>query len=141
MTTRLLTVALGLAWVAALVGLIWMTTLAGMRPSDLLYMLFDIDIVLNACAALSVVSAIIGIVGARAGVRRRAQLGLAGALGWGGLGGLLGAANARNMLISINPPIPFSVYAPNYAEALLILLVGLTGALLVVFSLRGSRRV
>ncbi|HZW16094.1 MAG TPA: hypothetical protein VFF66_07545 [Brevundimonas sp.] len=141
MTTRILIVALVLAWVATLAGIAWLMTRAGMRPHHAPYLLTDMDLVLKACAALSVVSAAIGIIGVRAGARRRAVLGLAGALGWGVLGGLLGAATARIGLIDLNPPIPFSVYAPGYAEALVVLLVGLTGALLGLglLSRRSSR--
>jgi hypothetical protein len=48
----------------------------------------------------------------------------------GAVGGPLGAVNARNGLICTNDPIPFATYAPNYAEAFLVLLIGLTGAIL-----------
>jgi hypothetical protein len=130
MLTRTMLVALAVAWVAALAGLVWMVMLAGMRPRHLPYLLSDMDMVLKACAALSVVSAVIGVIGVRAGTRRRAVFGLAGAFGWGAVGGLLGAANARDGLINMNQPIPFYVFSPNYAEAFLVLLVGLTGALL-----------
>ena len=130
MTTRILLVALGVAWVAALVGLIWMMTLAGMRPRDLLSLLIHMDFVLEACAVLSVVSAAIGIISLRAGARPRPVIGVGGAFGWGALGALYGAASAQNGLICINPPIPFAIYAPAYAEALIVLLIGLSGALL-----------
>ncbi len=130
MTTRLLFVALGIAWVVALAGLVWMMNQAGMRPHDLLSFPLYIDLVLQACAVLSVVSAAVGVLGVRAGARRRAVFGIAGAFGWGVLGVLYGAAGARIGLFCMIPPIPFSAYAPAYAEALIVLLVGLTGALL-----------
>ena len=135
MTNRILIVALGVAWIVALAGLVWMVVLAEMRPHHLPYLPIHMDIVLKVCAVLSVVSAAIGILGAR----RRAVLGFAAAFVWGVLGALYGAANARIMLINMNPPIPFAVYAPNYAEALLVLLVGLTGAILGL-ALLGRRR-
>lgn len=130
MSTRILIVALGVAWIAALAGVVWMMILGGMRPRHLLYLLTDLNPVETACVALSVISTVIGIVSLRAGERRRALIGVAGAVGWGVLGALYGVAGARSMLINMNPPIPFSVYAPNYAAALVVLLVGLTGALL-----------
>ncbi len=139
MTTRRLLAALGLVWLAALAGVVWMMTLAGMRPHHALWLLVDTDIVLKACAALSVASAAFAIVSARTGARPRARTGVAGALAWGVLGALYGAANARSMLIDINPPIPFAVYAPNYAAALLVLLIGLTGAIPGLLSLRRPR--
>lgn len=138
MTTRLLLVASVIAWVAALAGLVWMVVLAEYRPRHLPYLLTDMDMVLQACAGLSVVSAAVGIIGMRAGARRRAVTGFAGAFGWGVLGGLLGAASARNGLICTNGPVPFAIYAPNYAEAIIVLLVGLTGAILGV-ALLGRR--
>ena len=142
MSIRILIVALGVAWVAALVGLVWMMTLAGMRPHQTLLSFVYMDIVLKACVVLSAVSAAIGILGVRAGARRRAVLGIAGAFGWGVVGGLLGAASARNGLICMNPPIPFAVYAPAYADALIVLLVGLTGAILglALLGRRGPRQ-
>ncbi|MCS6626420.1 hypothetical protein N0B44_26210 [Roseibacterium beibuensis] len=130
MTTRILLVASVVAWVAALVGLVWMVVLAEIRPRYLPWLLIHMDIVLQACAVLSVVSAVIGILGVRAGARRRAVTGFSAAFGWGVLGGVLGMAGARVMLINMNPPIPFYVYAPGYAQAFLVLLVGLTGAIL-----------
>ena len=141
MKTRILIGALGIAWVATLAGLVWMINLVGYLPSQLHFLLTDMDPVLMACVVLSVVSAAFGILSTRAGKRPRPVTGVGGALGWGVLGALLGAANARNGLIAINPPIPFAIYAPNYAEALIVLLVGLTGALLClgVLSLRRPR--
>jgi hypothetical protein len=129
MTTRILLVALGTAWVVAFAGLVWMMSLAGMRPDDLLPSLIYLDLVLKACLILSVVSAAIGIFSLFAGARPRPVIGVGGAFGWGVLGALLGAATARNGLINMNPPIPFAIYAPFYAQALIVLLVGLTGAL------------
>lgn len=142
MTTRILLVALGAAWVVALAGLVWMINLAEMRPRHALFLLTDMDLVLKAFVVLSVVSGVIGIVGVRAGARRRIVIGIGGAFGWGVLGALLGAANAQNGLICMNPPIPFAIYAPAYAEALIVLLVGLTGALLCLglLSRRRSRQ-
>ena len=136
MTIRTLLVALGVGWIAALAGLVWMASLVGMRPPHLTSLLTDMDIVLQAFATLSVVSAAAGIIGLRVGAQRRATLGFAGAFGWGALGALYGAASARIMLINMTPPIPVSVYALGYAEALLVLLVGLTGALLGLGLLR-----
>ena len=42
----------------------------------------------------------------------------------------------------MNPPIPFAIYSQFYAEALIVLLVGLTGALLCLglLSRRRSRQ-
>ena len=76
------------------------------------------------------------------GTRPRPVIGVGGAFGWGALGALLGAANARNGLINMNPLIPFAIYAPFYAQALIVLLVGLTGALvgLVLLSRRRPRQ-
>lgn len=129
MTTRILIVASGIAWLATLAGVVWMMILGGMRPHHVQFLLIDMDLVLKACGVLAVVSAVIGIIGVRAGARPRAVIGFAGAFGWGVLGALYGAAGARIMLINMNPPIPFTVYAPNYAAALIVLLVGLTGTL------------
>jgi hypothetical protein len=126
MTTRILLVALGVAWVVAFAGLVWMMTLAQLRPHHALLLLIHLDFVLKACVALSVVSAAIGIISLRAGARPRPLIGVGGAFGWGVLGALYGVAGAWTGLISI----PFAVYAPYYAEALIVLLVGLTGALL-----------
>lgn len=142
MTTRTLLITAGFAWVVALAGLVWMMMLGGMRPRHTLYLLTDLNPVETACVALSVVSAVIGTISLCAGARPRAVIGFAAAFGWGVLGALYGAAGARSMLINMNPPIPFSVYAPNYAAALLVLLVGMTGALLGLglLSLRRSRQ-
>lgn len=142
MTTRTLLITAGFAWVVALGGLVWMMMLGGMRLGHALYLLTDLNPVETACVALSVVSAVIGTISLRAGARPRAVIGFAAAFGWGVLGALYGAAGARSMLINMNPPIPFSVYAPNYAAALLVLLVGMTGALLGLglLSLRRSRQ-
>ncbi|RYG87061.1 MAG: hypothetical protein EON59_08450, partial [Alphaproteobacteria bacterium] len=111
MTTRILLIALGSAWGVALVGLVWMMTLAQLRPHHALLLLIDLDLVMKACAVLSVVSAAIGIISARAGARPRPWIGVGGAFGWGGLGALYGAAYARSGLISMNPPIPFAIYS------------------------------
>lgn len=130
MTIRIPLIVLTIAWVVAFAGLVWMINLAGLAPTQLRFLLTDMDLVLKACVVLSVVSAVFGIIGVRAGASRRALIAAGGALGWGVLGALLGAASARIMLINMNPPFPFAIYAPNYAEALIVLLVGLTGALL-----------
>lgn len=143
MTTRILLVALALAWVVALAGLVWMISLAEMRAHDVLSILIHLNFVLKACVVLSVVSAAIAIISLCVGARHRALIAVGGALGWGVLGALYGAASAQNGLIAINPPIPFAVYAPQYAKALIVLLVGLTGALLGLglLSLLSSRQV
>ena len=130
MTTRTLLLALGLAWLAALAGVVWMMMLAGMRPHHALSAFLYMDMVLQACAVLSVASAAFGIFNGLAGARRRAVFGVAGAFGWGVLGAGLGVASARNGLFCTNDPIAFAVYAPRYADALIVLLVGLTGAIL-----------
>lgn len=127
---RTLLVALAIGWVAALAGLVWMMTAAGARFHHVPFFLIDMNILLKACALLSVASAVIGIVSVLVGARPRLWIGVGGAAGWGVLGGLYGAAGARSMLINMNPPIPFSIYASNYAEAFLVLLIGLTGAML-----------
>jgi hypothetical protein len=128
MTIRNLLIALGIGWILAAAGMVWMAGLAGIRPRHLPYLLTDMDIVMKVFVALSVVSAAMGVVRART----HAGVGAGWALGWGVLGALFGAATARMMLINMNPPIPFYVYAPNYATALLVLLIGLTGAILCV---------
>jgi hypothetical protein len=130
MKTRLLLVALAIAWLVALAGLVWMMTLAQLRPHHAFLLLIHLDPVMMACVALSVVSAAIGIISLRAGARPRPWIGVGGAFGWGALGGLYGAAGAQSGLINMNPPIPFAMYSQFYAEALIVLLVGLTGALL-----------
>jgi hypothetical protein len=139
MTTRSLIVALGIAWVAAFAGLVWVMNLAGLRAHHALLLLIHLDFVLMACVVLSVVSAAIGIISVRVGARLRAVLGVVGAFGGGVLGALYGAVNAQiGVIICMNPPIPFAFYAQFYAEALIVLLVGLTGALvgLVLLSRR-----
>lgn len=115
--------------------------LAGMGPRRLPYLLLDMDTVLKTCGVLSVVSAIIGFISLRAGARSGATVGFAGAFAWGLVGSVLGTAGARSMLINMPPPISFAVYAPNYAAALLVLLIGLTGALvgLALLSRRRAR--
>lgn len=120
-----------------------MMNLAGMRPHDLLFSLNYLDPVRGACVVLSVVSAAIGMFSIFAGTRPRAVIGVGGTLGWGVLGAVLHAASAKNGLINMNPPIPFYIYAPAYADALIVLLVGLTGALLCLglLSRRSPRRV
>jgi len=130
MKTRILLIALTIAWVATLAGLGWMMNLGGMRPHHLLLSLIHLNFVLKACVILSVVSAAIGIFSLFAGKRPRPLIGVGGALGWGVLGTLYGTASAQNGLICINPPIPFSLYAPAYADVFIVLLIGLTGALL-----------
>lgn len=142
MTTRILLVTLGIAWVVALAGLVWMMTLAQLRPHHALLLLIHLNFVLKTCVVLSVASAAIGIHSLRTGARPRPLIGAGGAFGWGVLGALLGAATARNGLINMNPPIPFAIYAPFYAQALIVLMVGLTGALLCLglLSLRRPRR-
>ncbi len=141
MTTRILLIALTIAWVATLAGLVWMMSLAGMRPHDLLLSLNYLDPVRGACVMLSVVSAAIGMFSIFARTRPRAVIGVGGALGWGVLGALLHAASAKNGLINMNPPIPFAIYAPAYADALIVLRVGLTGGLICLglLSLRSPR--
>ncbi|RYY22257.1 MAG: hypothetical protein EOP62_23490, partial [Sphingomonadales bacterium] len=128
MTIRILFVALAMAWVVALAGLVWMMTLAQLRPHHALLLLINLQLVMKACVVLSVVSAAIGIVSLRAGARPSPWIGIGGAFGWGGLGALYGAAGARSGLINMNPPIPFAIYSQAYAEALIVLLIGLTGA-------------
>ncbi len=140
MTTRILAAALGLAWLAAVAGVVWLMILGGMRPHHALLTLIDMDSVLKTFAGLSVVSAAVGIIGLRAGARRRGWIGIGAAVGWGVLGGLYGAAGARSVLINTTPPIPFSVYAPNYAAALIVLLIGLSAALLCLTMLSFRRR-
>jgi hypothetical protein len=130
MTTRILIVALAIAWVVALAALVWMMSLAQLRPHHALLLLIDLNLVLKACVLLSVISAAIGMLSLRAGARPRLRIGVGGAFGWGALGGLYGAAGAQSGLINMNPPIPFAIYSQFYAEALIVLLVGLTGALL-----------
>jgi len=130
MTTRILIVALAIAWVVALAALVWMMSLAQLRPHHALLLLIDLNLVLKACVLLSVISAAIGMLSLRAGARPRLWIGFGGAFGWGALGGLYGAAGAQSGLINMNPPIPFAMYSQFYAEALIVLLVGLTGALL-----------
>jgi hypothetical protein len=139
MTTRILLVALGVAWGVAFAGLVWMMTLAQLRPHHALLLLINLDPVMTACVALSVLSAAIGIISLRAGARPRPLIGVGGAFGWGVLGALYGAAGAQNGLVCINPPIPFAIYAQHYAEALIVLLIGLTGAL-VCLGLLSRRR-
>lgn len=143
MTARALLIAAAVAWVAALVGLVSMMMLGGMRPQDVLFLLTYMDPVLKAFAVLSVVWAAIGITSVRAGARDRAAISMLGAFGFGALGAVLGAANAPNGLICINPPIPFAIYAPDYAQALIVLLVGLSGAILCLALLahRGPRQI
>ncbi len=130
MTTRILMVALAIAWVVALAALLWMMSLAQLRPHHALLLLIHLNLVLKACVLLSVISAAIGMLSLRAGARPRLWIGVGGAFGWGALGGLYGAAGAQSGLINVNPPIPFAMYSQFYAEALIVLLVGLTGALL-----------
>lgn len=126
--------ALSLAWLAASAGVLWLAVVAGMRIVHVPLLLEHADYVTKALVALSVISAVLGVVRARS----HARVGAAWALGWGALGAIYGAATARMMLINMNPPIPFYVYAPNYAEAAFVLLIGLTGAILclVAASLR-----
>ncbi|MFN3669752.1 MAG: hypothetical protein ACK4VY_10620 [Brevundimonas sp.] len=138
MTTRILLVAVGIAWVVALGGLVWMMTLAQLRPHHALLLLIHLSFVPKACVALLVVSAAIGILSLRAGARPRPLIGVGGAAGWAVLGALYVEASAQAGLISINPPIPFGFYAQYHAEALIVLLIGLTGALLCLALL--SRR-
>lgn len=142
MTTRILLVVLTIAWVVALAGLIWMMKLGGMGAHHLLLSLIHLNFVLKACVILSVASAAIGIISLFVGTRRRAVIGVGGAFGWGVLGALFAVASAQNGLICINPPIPFSLYAPAYADVFLVLVIGLTGALLCLglLGLRSPRR-
>jgi hypothetical protein len=123
-----------LAWLVALAGVVWLGSAAGMRLVHVPLLLQHADYVTKTLAALSVISATLGFVRGPT----HASVGAAWALGWGALGAIYGAATARMMLINMNPPIPFYVYAPNYAEAAFVLLVGLTGAILclVAASLR-----
>lgn len=130
MSIRILTVTLGVAWAVTLIGIIWLLAIAGLHPRHLLSWLSVIELGMQLCGVLSIGSVVVGIVNLRAGARRRAVIGFASAFGWGVLGALYGASGARNVLINMNPPIPFYIYAPAYAEALVVLLVGLTGTLL-----------
>lgn len=130
MTIRILLVGLGVAWVATLAGLAWMMSIGRAGPEDVGFLLMYSDIVLRICAFLSVASTVIGV----AAARPLAWIGFCAALAWGVLGGLYGAAIARSGLINMNPPIPFEVYAPSYAQALLVLLIGLTGAILTTLT-------
>lgn len=140
MKTRILLIALTIAWVAALAGLVWMMNLSGMRPHHLLSFPTH-NLVLKACVVLSVASAAIGIISVLVGARPRTAIGAGGAAVWGTLGALYGAAGVQNGLINMNPPIPFYVYAPGYAEALWVLLIGLTGGILCLglITVRRSR--
>jgi hypothetical protein len=134
MFARSAPIVLGLAWLAAAVGVVCLAVAADMLLVHVPLRLMHGDFVLKGLAALSVISAVLGVVRART----HAVIGAGWALGWGALGAVYGTATARLMLINMNPPIPFYVYAPNYAEAAFVLLIGLTGAILclVAASLR-----
>lgn len=130
MLIRILIAVLGIAWVVTLIGTIWLLAIAGLHPRYLISWLSIMELGMQLCAVLSIVSTAFGVISLRSGARRRAWFGFGGAFGWGVLGGVYGASIARMVLINMNPPIPFSVYAIGYAEALVVLLVGLTGTLL-----------
>ncbi len=127
---RALFIALAITWVAALAGLVWLMAVADARLHHIPDLLIGTNPLTKVCVILSVASTVAGVISAFVGARSRPMIGVGGAFGWGALGALYAAANARNMLINMNPPIPFAVYAPNYAAALIALFLGVTGAIL-----------
>jgi hypothetical protein len=140
MTARILLIAAAVAWVATLAGLVWMVDAAGMLAADVLWVLRHLNFMPMAFVVVSGLMGVAGIVCAVLGRRAKAFIGASGAFGWGAVGALYGAAGARTGLIGMNPPIPFAVYAPSYAEALIVLLIGLTGAVLSLAVLNARRR-
>lgn len=129
MIARILLIAAAIAWAATLAGMVWMMGAAQMSLDNALAMLVHLPFMLKAFAGLAILGAAIAVVGAPRGARRRAWIGVSAAAGWGVLGALYGQANARGGLISINPPYPFAIFAVGYAEALMVLLIALTGVI------------
>lgn len=124
MTSRNLLIAAGIAWVLALSGLVWMMNAAGMSPA---YLPDNLEFVSLACAVLAGLAGALGIVGGLIGSRVTALAGAGGAVGWGLLGALYVEMIVQQVLASVGPT-RLAVVAVSHAEALTVLLIGLTGA-------------
>ena len=124
MTSRNLFVAAAVAWVLALAGLVWMMNAAGMSP---VYLPDNLNFVSTACTALAGLAGLLGIVGGLIGSRATALAGAGGAAGWGLLGALYVEMIVQQVLASVGPT-RLAIVAVSHAEALTVLLVGLTGA-------------
>ncbi len=128
MTIRLLFIAAMIAWGASVWGIVWQMGVGGIPPGDLLSFLQRASFVPMVCAVMSVVLAGLGVWFAWTGSRIKALIGIGDAFVWGALGALYVEISQHSGLICIDPPIPAATYAPGHVEALLLLLIGLTGA-------------
>lgn len=129
------------AWAVVLAGLIWMMAWAGVRAADLPLMLRQLGFLTTGFLVVSVLAAALGAGFAFIDDRAKALIGAGDALVAAAVAALVLVIEAHSGLICMNPPIPFEFYAPTYAQALLAMLIGLTGACLVlaVVQMRGGR--
>lgn len=128
MSARALLIAAAVAWVATLSGLIWMLAAAEIAPDIIGPILIDLPFVEKAGAILSGLAAGFGIVGVLRGQRSRGWIGSAAALGCGVLGALHVEAGLRyGLLYNGIGPVPFPAYAHFHSQALVVLLIALTG--------------
>lgn len=136
---RILFIAAAVAWVAALAGLVWMTGAAELRAIELPLLLIHLDPVILGFVLASGLTGAIGVAGAVVRDPARIQIGAGDAAVAGVSGALLVEYQMRTGLICINPPIPFAYDAVSHTQALMVLLVGLTGAVLSL-AVAASRR-
>lgn len=136
---RLLLIAAIVAWVVALVGIFWLLAISDILPEHTLSTLIDQHISARVFSVLSGLAAAAGVFSILKGARLRAGILTGVAFGWGVLGALYGALNAHyGVLYHEYEPIPLSARAPFYTDALVVLLIGLTGTIICLAML--SRR-
>lgn len=136
MTIRNLLIAAVVAWLAAIAGLAWMMSAAGMSPA---YLPDNFGFMSGACAVLAGLAGGLGVVGGLVGSRVTALAGAGGAVGWGALGALYVEVIIQQVLASVGPT-RLAIVAVSHAEALSVLLIGLTGAVVSLGVLALRRR-
>lgn len=135
MTSRNLLIAVAVAWVAALGGMVWMMGLAGMNFEFLITNLSIMSAFLDLLAALNIGLAVIG---GLIPMRALAWVGGAVGLGFGALAALYNEVIVFQAIREIGP-VSFRVTTPDHAESFFLLLLGLTSPLLGLALLRLRR--
>ncbi|MBN8551292.1 MAG: hypothetical protein J0L52_00175 [Caulobacterales bacterium] len=137
MTTTRLLIVTAVAWLIAAALLIWMMQLAGMNP---VFLIDNLGILSTLLAGLSVLGAVLAVVGALTGSRPMALIGAGAAVGWSVLGAAYVEMIVASVVQSMGGSVSLRVTAVSHAEALLVLLIGLTGALVGLGALYLRRR-
>lgn len=136
MTNRNLLIAAVVAWLVAIAGLVWMLIAAGMSPA---YLPGNFGFISGAWAVLAGLAGGLGIIGGLVGSRATALAGAGGAVGWGALGALYVEFIIQQTLASVGPT-RLAIVAVSHAEALSVLLIGLTAAVVALALLQRRRR-